>query len=85
MMMKKMKKMKINKNNFMNDGEVDFTAHYKENNRFGRVSLRFKDNRYEVYVHWFNDKTEEVLHSSKTLIDCVDFTNARFGLNDTVE
>jgi len=72
----------ITPSDFENGGEVDFTSHYKENNRYGRVSLRQKDGWFEVYVRWFNDKTESILHKSQNLKDCVDFTNARFGLND---
>jgi hypothetical protein len=83
--MPKMRKMKITSDYLKNGKEVDFTAQYQEGNKRGRVSLRFKDNRYEVYAHWFNDKSEEVLHHSTKLIDCVEFTNARFGLTDTVE
>ena len=77
--------MRITPKYLENGKEVDFTAQYQERDRRGRVSLRQKDNRYEVYVRWFNDKTDEVLHHSTKLADCIEFTNARFGLNDTVE
>jgi len=76
--------LNISKSNFENEGEVDFTAHHKEGNKIGRVSLRRKNNRYEVYVYWFREKKEEILHHSEKLSDCIDFTNARFGLNDKV-
>jgi len=75
---------KINRSMVVGGGEVDFTSQYQEREKRGRVSLRYKDNRFEVYVYWFNDKTEQVLHYSQTLADCIEFTNARFGLTDTV-
>jgi len=77
--------MKINRSKVMGGGEVDFTSQYKDRDRHGRVSLRYKNNRFEVYVYWFNDKSESILHYSQNLADCIEFTNARFGLTDTVE
>lgn len=77
--------MIIKHDNFKNGGEVDFTAHYGERHNRGRLSVRKKDgNEYEVYVHWFRTKTDEVLYSG-TLERCIEWTNARVGLNDRVE
>lgn len=78
--------MIIKPEHFDNGGEVDFTANYREGMRQGRASLR--RNRYgvyEVYVKWsFPKKEETVLHKG-SLRECVDFANARFGLDDRVE
>jgi len=79
--------MKISKSHFDNDGEIDCTLRYKEGNKYGRVSIRKSkevENFYEAYVFWFATKTEELLHRG-TLASIVEFTNARFGLNDVVE
>jgi hypothetical protein len=76
--------MIITADDFINDGEIDITAHFTdEKNKRGRLSIRKNDNKYEVYIHHHIDKDEEVLHSG-TLQECVDWTNARVGLNDEV-
>ena len=75
--------MKIKSEDFVNKGEVDITAHYSDKNQKGRLSIRRNENRYDVYVHWFRRKIDEMLHKG-TLEECVFFTNARVGLNDEV-
>jgi len=78
--------MLIKPEQFDNGGEVDFTANYREGVKHGRASLRRRrDGVYEVYVHWaFPVKENEVIHRG-SLRDCIDFANARFGLDDRVE
>lgn len=77
--------MIIKSSNFDNGGEVDFTAHYREGMKQGRASLRRCRGVYEVYVKWsFPKKNKSVLHKG-SLQSCVDWANARFGLNDTVD
>jgi hypothetical protein len=72
--------------NFANGGEVDITAHYGGGNSSreqGRLSIRKVGDQYEAYVRWHIKKTEEILYEG-TLAQCVEFTNAQAGLNDTV-
>lgn len=76
--------MIINPSNFGNGGEVDFTANYKEGMKQGRASLRRRRGVYEVYAKWFFPKKNETVLHKGSLQECVDFANARFGLNDTV-
>lgn len=77
--------MIIKPSNFSNDGEVDFTANYREGAKQGRASLRrTRDGVYEVYAKWFFPKKEETVLHKGSLQECVVFSNARFGLNDTV-
>ncbi|GAH10385.1 unnamed protein product [marine sediment metagenome] len=76
--------MIIKPSNFGNGGEVDFTAHYKEGTKQGRASLRKQHGVYEVYVKWFFSKKDETVLHKGSLRGCVDFANARFGLNDIV-
>jgi len=69
--------MKINSSMLENGGEIDITANYHRDevwNR-GRLSLRKRDGKYEVYVHWYRDKREEVLYSSEDLREAVDYEN----------
>lgn len=78
--------MLIKPTNFDNDGEVDFTAHYRDGAKQGRAAMRKQKqgDRYEIYVHWFfPKKKDEVLHRGN-LRECVSFSNARFGLDDMV-
>lgn len=77
--------MIIKPEHFDNGGEVDFTAHYTDGAKRGRASLRRNDQgSYEVYVHWtLPVKKNEVLHRG-SLQECLDWANARFGLNDMV-
>lgn len=77
--------MIVKPEHFDNGGEVDFTANYKEGMRQGRASLRRRrDGIYEVYVKWsFPKKDETVLHKG-SLHSCLEWANARFGLNDKV-
>ena len=78
--------MIIKPSNFDNGGEVDFTAHYKEGMKQGRASLRRRrDGIYEVYAKWYLPKKNETVLHKGSLQSCVDWANARFGLNDTVE
>lgn len=72
--------------NFANGGEVDITANYgggKSSRERGRLSIRRVGNQYEAYVFWHFRKEEEIL-SKGTLKECVEFTNAQAGLDDTV-
>lgn len=79
----------ISPSDFINGGEVDFTAHYwnKEKQKHGRISMRQLHGRfYQVYVHYHNilsDPEEEVLKTG-TLDECVKLTNELFGLEDQV-
>lgn len=77
--------MKITPNDFENGKEIDFNQSYRDGKRLGRVSLRYKDNRYEVYVYWFNSNSVEVLFHSENLADCLNYSNKKFDLTDTVE
>ncbi len=78
--------MIVKPSNFDNGGEVDFTAHYKEGTKQGRASLRRRrDGVYEVYAKWFFPKKSEAVLHKGSLQSCVDWSNARFGLTDTVE
>jgi hypothetical protein len=77
--------MLIKPDAFENGKEIDFTQQYHDGKRNGRVSLRLKDNRYEVYVYWFNSNSDEVLFHSEKLVDCVNFSNKKFDLTDTTE
>lgn len=79
-----MVRVNIKPDDFRNGGEIDITAHYGEGRKKGRLSIRQRNNRYEVYVHWFIEKIDEVLHKG-TLQECVSWTNARVGLNDQVQ
>ncbi len=50
--------------------EMDFTSHYHTATRkyiHGRLSLRKRNGKYEVYVYWFRLRKEEVLYSSDDL------------------
>lgn len=79
--------MEIKKEYLENGMEIDFTANFTREGRIGRgrVSLRKKDNKYQVYVKWFNDyHGEEVIFESDNLKSCVDYTNSLFGYNDEV-
>ena len=58
--------------------EMDFTSHYHTATRkyiHGRLSLRKRNGKYEVYVYWFRLRKEEVLYSSDDLRDAVAFAN----------
>ena len=48
--------MKIKVEDLENGGEIDFTANFTREGRIGRgrVSLRKKGEKYQVYVKWFN-------------------------------
>ncbi|MBA7538715.1 hypothetical protein ES705_30992 [subsurface metagenome] len=77
--------MIIETSDFDNDGEVDFTANYREGMNRGRAALRRHDGIYEVYVKWFFPEKKEALLHKGSLQECLDFSNARFGFNDTVK
>jgi len=79
--------MKIKVEDLENGGEIDFTANFTREGRIGRgrVSLRKKGEKYQVYVKWFNDyHDEEVIFESGDLKKCIDYTNSLFGYDDEV-
>jgi hypothetical protein len=78
--------MKIDPKFFENEGELDFSDHYKEGSRTGKVSLRkaAKD-LYEIYVKWYYPKDCETILFKGTLGDCISFSNAKFDLNYSIE
>ena len=69
--------MKISSSMLGNDKEIDFTANYHRDNVWnrGRLSLRKRGERYQVYVHWYRDKRDEVLYSSEDLKKAVAYAN----------
>lgn len=80
--------MKITEEYLRNGMEIDFTANFTREGRVGRgrVSLRKKGDKYQVYVKWFIDRhKEEILFESKDLRECVNYTNSLFGYCDVVE
>lgn len=77
--------MIIKPEHFENNGEVDITAHYREGKKIGRVSIRRRNGKYELYVHWYFPKGEEDILYSGALKECVDVSNARFGMDDVVD
>ena len=73
--------MIIKQSDFENGGEVDFTAHYEKDGKKGRLSVRRTAlGEYELYVHFFLNKTDEVLYTG-TLKDCV----KKAGMGDIVD
>jgi len=80
--------MKITKEDLEGDKEIDFTANFTREGRVGRgrVSLRKREGKYQVYVKWFIDMhKEEILFESKDLKECISYTNSLFGYCDVVE
>ena len=67
------------KREYLKDGrEIDFTSHYHTATRkyiHGRLSLRRRNGKYEVYVYWFRLRKEEVLYSSDDFRAAVEFAN----------
>ncbi len=58
---------------------VDFTSHYHTDTKkyiHGRLSLRKRGGKYEVYVYWFRLKKEELLYSANNLEDAIEFVNS---------
>ena len=56
--------------------EIKFTTHYHTPTRkyiHARLALRKRDGRYEVYAYWYCIPEEEVLYSSYSLRDAVEF------------
>jgi len=71
--------MKLKKEIVEKGGEVDFTSHYHTDTRKyidGRLSIRKRNGKYEVYVYWFRLRKEEVLYSANNLEDAVAFVNS---------
>ena len=59
-------------------GEVDYTANYRREDRpweTGRISLRWRNGRFELYLIWLRTKDEEILHVSKNIEDVVEWGN----------
>ncbi len=69
--------MRITKNMLENGGEIDFTANYHRGDPWnrGRLSLRKRGEKYELYVHWYRTQKDEVLYSSANLHEVVEYAN----------
>ena len=79
--------MRIKREHLDRGMEIDFTANFTRKDRIGRgrVSLRKRDNKYQVYVYWFIDKhREDILFESEDLKECIEYTNSLFGYDDVV-
>jgi len=50
----------------------------------GRVSLRKRNGKFQLYVRWFAEQDEEIIKETESLEEMIKFTNKLFGLNDYV-
>jgi hypothetical protein len=77
----------ITSDDFMNDGEVDCTAHYKGGaGKRASMSIRKAngtEGEYEVYVRYYGTGREEILKTGN-LHECVEVTNNLLGMDDIV-
>ena len=68
------------KKEYLEDGkEVDITANFHwegETWERGRLSLRKRNGKYEVYVHWHRSGKEDILHTTEDLREAVAYENA---------